>query len=148
MAQTFTNLLTHIIFSTKDRMPLILPQFRADLHAYMGGIIRELGGRARLINGTADHIHLLARLPPTLAIADALRVIKTNSSRWVREEKTRRFGWQAGYGAFSVSESKAAEVMRYIANQEQHHRKRTFQEGFLAFLKRNNIEYDERYIWQ
>ncbi len=148
MAQTFTNLLTHIIFSTKDRMPVILPQFRPDLHAYMGGIIRELGGRARLINGTADHIHLLAGLPPTLAIADVLRVIKTNSSRWVREEKTRRFGWQAGYGAFSVSESKAPEVMRYIANQEQHHRKRTFQEEFLAFLKKNNIEYDERYIWQ
>ena len=87
-------------------------------------------------------------MPPKLAMADVLRVIKTNSSRWVREEKTRRFGWQAGYGGFSVSESKAPQVMRYIANQEQHHRKRTFQEEFLAFLKKNNIEYDERYIWQ
>ncbi len=148
MAQTVTNLLTHIIFSTKDRMPLVFPEFRPNLHAYLGGIIRELGGRARMINGTADHVHVLAGLPPTLAIAEVLRVVKTNSSRWVREEKTRRFGWQAGYGAFSVSESKAAEVIRYIANQEQHHRKRTFQEEFLAFLKEHNIDYDERYIWE
>jgi putative transposase len=148
MAQTFTNLLTHIVFSTKDRVPLILPEFRPHLHAYLGGIVRELGGCARMINGTADHVHILAGLPPTLAIADALRVVKANSSRRVGLEKTRHFGWQAGYGAFSVSESKATEVIRYIANQEQHHRKRTFQEEFLAFLKKHNIEYDERYIWK
>jgi putative transposase len=148
MAQTFTNLLSHLIFSTKDRMPLILPEFRPHLHAYLGGIIRELGGCARIINGTVDHVHILAGLPPTLSTAEVLRVIKTNSSRWVRQRKARIFRWQAGYGAFSVSESKAAEVIRYIANQEQHHRKRTFQEEFLAFLKKHNIECDERYIWE
>jgi REP element-mobilizing transposase RayT len=150
MAQTFTNLLTHIIFSSKDRTPSIGQEFRADLHAYMGGIIRNLAGQALLVNGTADHVHLLVWLPPIVAIAEALRVLKSNSSKWIHETfpAQNAFAWQAGYGAFSVSQSNVAAVLKYIRDQERHHRRKSFQEEFLAFLKRNNIAYDERYIWR
>jgi len=148
MSHTYTNLLTHIIFSTKNREPLITAALRDDLLAYMGGIIRELGGALRAANARPDHVHLLCSLPPTMATSDALRVVKTNSSRWVhRDRQLADFDWQAGYGAFSVSHSVAAAVMRYIDNQEKHHRRVTFQEEFLSFLKKNGIAYDERYIW-
>jgi REP element-mobilizing transposase RayT len=150
MAHTFTNLLTHVIFSTKDRVPHIDAELKPDLFAYMGGIVREIDGKALGINGTADHVHLLIKLPPTIAISDAMRVLKTNSSRWVHEQWDSRsaFGWQTGYGAFSVSQSNVPAVLRYIANQEEHHRKVSFQEEFLAYLKKHGIEYDERYIWE
>jgi len=150
MAQTYTNLLTHIIFSTKDRESSIRPELRPDLHAYMGGIIHSLDGQALLVNGTGDHVHLLVWLPPTLAIADALRVLKANSSRWVHQTfpAQKAFAWQAGYGAFSVSHSNVPAVVRYIQDQQKHHRKKSFQEEFLAFLRRNKIAYDERYIWK
>ena len=149
MAQAFTNLLTHLIFSTKDRAPLIDTELRQDLFEYMGGIIRELNSKALTINGAADHVHLLVSLSPTLAIADALRTLKANSSRWVHERRTGhlKFGWQAGYGAFSVSQSNAAGVIKYIAGQEEHHRKVTFQQEFVALLEKHKIPYDERYVW-
>jgi putative transposase len=150
MAHSFTNLLTHIIFSTKDRVPLIDAELKPHLLSYMGGIIRELHGTALTINGTADHIHLLIGLPPTLSISDAMRILKTNSSRWVHEKWRAHsaFGWQAGYGAFSVSQSNVLAVSEYIAHQEEHHRKVSFQEEFLTFMKKHGIEYDERYVWQ
>jgi REP element-mobilizing transposase RayT len=149
MAQTFTNLLTHIVFSTKDRVSSIRPELNPDLHAYMGGIIRNLAGQALIVNGMADHVHLLVWLPPTVAIAEALRVLKANSSRWVHDTQGRRtFAWQAGYGAFSVSHSNTSVVVKYIQEQEKHHRRISFQEEFLALLRKNNIAYDERYIWQ
>jgi len=150
MAHTFTNLLTHVIFSTKDRLPHIDAELKAPLLAYMGGIVRELYGTAMTINGTADHVHLLVRLPPTISLADAMRVLKTNSSRWVHEKWPSHcaFAWQTGYGAFSVSQSNVASVVRYIAEQERHHRKVSFQEEFLAYLRRHGIDYDERYIWE
>ncbi|MCA1636200.1 MAG: IS200/IS605 family transposase [Acidobacteria bacterium] len=148
MPHTYTNLLTHIIFSTKDRTPFIKPELKDELHAYMGGIIRELKGTAVLINGTADHVHSLVYLPPNFSLSDALRVLKTNSSRWAHEEKRiARFGWQSGYGAFSVSQSNAKTVGAYIAHQEEHHRKVTFKEEFKAFLEKNGIAYDEQYLW-
>jgi putative transposase len=150
MAQTLTNLLTHVIFSTKDRLPLIARSLKPDLLAYIGGIVRELGGKLLAANGTADHVHLLLRLPPTAALADALRVVKTNSSRWVHETNKghRKFRWQAGYAAFSVSESNVPEVTRYIGAQEGHHRRISFREELVAFLKKHGVEYDERYIWE
>lgn len=150
MAHTFTNLLTHVIFSTKNRLPHIDAELKAPLLAYMGGIVRELHGTALTINGTADHVHLLVRLPPTISLADAMRVLKTNSSRWVHEKWPSHsvFAWQTGYGAFSVSQSNIAGLLRYIAEQEQHHRKVSFQEEFLAYLRRHGIDYDERYIWE
>ncbi len=150
MPHSFTNLLTHIVFSTKGRVPLIDQELKPQLLAYMGGILREIQGSALLINGTADHVHLLMRLPATVALANALRTLKTNSSRWVHERWPARadFAWQTGYGAFSVSQSNAATVLRYITNQEIHHRKASFQQEMLAYLRRNKIEYDERHMWE
>jgi REP element-mobilizing transposase RayT len=148
MPHTYTNLLTHVIFSTKDREPLITASLHDDLLAYLGGIVRELHGALRAANTRPEHVHLLCSLPPTVATADALRVVKTNSSRWVhRDRRLAGFDWQTGYGAFSVSHSLVPAVVRYIQDQEKHHRRVTFQEEFIAFLKKNGIAYDERYIW-
>ncbi len=149
MAHTFTNLLTHVIFSTKDRLPLLTPDLRPDMLAYLGGIVRKLQGRVIESNARPDHVHCLLSLPPTLAVAEALRVLKSNSSLWVRETRRRaNFGWQTGYGAFSVSQFNVPSVVRYIRSQDQHHRKASFQEEFIAFLKRHGIAYDARYIWE
>jgi REP element-mobilizing transposase RayT len=150
MGHTYTNLLTHIIFSTKDRLPYLRDDCRQDVFAYMGGIVRELKGIALNVNGANDHAHMLIRLPAALSTAKAVDIVKTNSSRWIHEQRVlhRTFSWQAGYSAFSVSESKAEGVSRYIANQEAHHQKVSFQEELIAFLKRSKIQYDERYIWR
>ena len=150
MAHTFTSLLTHFIFSTKDRRPYLDADLRPRLFPYMGGILTELGATPLLINGPDDHVRALASMPVTLSVADAMRVLKTNSSRWVHEQWPQRqaFAWQTGYGAFSVSRSNANEVERYIAGQEEHHRRVTFQEEFKAFLKRHGIAFDERYVWE
>jgi len=150
MAHTFANLLTHVIFSTKDRQPLISPDLKPDLLAYLGGIVRELQGEAMVSNSMPDHVHMLLWLPPSLAVAEALRVVKTNSSRWVHQARNghRGFAWQTGYGAFSVSQSNAASVVQYIREQEKHHRHISFQEEIITFLKKNGVEYDERYIWE
>ena len=150
MAHTFANLLTHVIFSTKDREPLIVPDLKPDLCSYMGGIVRELEGKAVAIGSMPDHVHMLLSLPPGIAVADALRVVKANSSRWVHQTRARLrgFGWQTGYGAFSVSQSNAASVVKYIREQQKHHRRVTFQEEFISFLKKNGVRCDERYIWE
>ena len=137
----------HFIFSTEGRRPLIKPEFCNDLYAYLGGIVREMRGTALIVNGTQDHVHLLTRVRPVHSAAEMMRVIKTNSSKWVHEKWKTDFGWQTGYGVFSVSESSVAAVTRYIARQEEHHRKQSFQEEFLAFLKKNNVPYDERFLW-
>jgi putative transposase len=136
-----------MIFSTQGRRPLIKSDFRADLFAYLGGIIREMNGTALIINGTSDHVHLLVRIRPAHSPAEIARVVKSNSSRWVHEKWDSRFAWQSGYGVFSVSESSVAAVTKYIARQEEHHRRHSFEEEFVAFLKKNNVAYDERYIW-
>ena len=149
MAHTFTNLLTHVIFSTKDRLPLITPEFKPRLHAYVGGIVRSVDGIALAIDGPADHVHLLIKTPASAALANVIRDVKANSSRWAHETFPRAdFAWQTGYGAFSVSFSNVEQVRAYIANQEEHHKTISFQEEFIAFLKRHSIEYDERYIWE
>lgn len=150
MAHTYTRLLTHVIFSTKDRQPSMTDEIRPRLFPYMGGIVRDLHGTPILINGPIDHVHLLLALPPTLALSDLMRVLKTNSSKWTHETfpSASDFGWQSGYAAFSVSESNVAAVERYIANQEQHHKTVSFQEEYLAFLKRHGIAYDPRYGWE
>jgi putative transposase len=144
---TSGNILLHIIFSTLGRRPLIKAAFRSDLFAYLGGIIREMKGTALIVNGVADHVHLLIRVRPVHSAADIARVVKANSSRWVKEKHAAGFAWQTGYGVFSVSESNVGAVTEYIAGQEEHHRKHSFQEEYLAFLRKNHIEYDSRYIW-
>lgn len=149
MATTFTNLLYHIIFSTKERVPMIREDIRERLYEYMGGIIRGEGGVLLEIGGVPDHVHLLAKLKADKAVSDMLRLIKSNSSKWVNEERliTGHFGWQTGYAAFSVSESQVTRVRKYLQSQESHHVKVTFKEELIALLKKNRIEYDERYIF-
>ena len=148
MSRTFTNLLTHLVFSTKEREPLIVPELKSELYAYLGGLTGELKGKAYGINGTTDHVHMLIGLPPVISISEALRFIKSSSSGWVHEKWPRMpFAWQLGYGAFSVSKSNKPEVLKYIRNQETHHRKSSFKEEFVEFLVRHDIEYDDRYIW-
>ncbi len=147
---TFTNLLFHVVYSTKYRKPSIQPVWQDELYGYIGGILRESNGTLLKIGGIADHVHLLAKLSPTLAISDVLRVVKTNSSKWINERSDVRFKfqWQPGFAAFSVSESQLPVVESYIANQAEHHRKRTFEEEFLMMLRRHNIKYDPRYVFE
>jgi REP-associated tyrosine transposase len=145
MAQTFAQILLHIIFSTKERRVSLKEAWRDELFAYMGGIVRNLGGKALLINGVADHVHLLLSLPANVAPSDAVRVIKARSSRWVRS-RDRTFAWQSGYAAFSVSQSRAEQVRRYIARQREHHSRIGFKDELVSLLKRHQLEYEERYL--
>jgi REP-associated tyrosine transposase len=148
MASTFTNLLYHVVFSTKDRVPMIHKDVQERLYEYMGGIIRGEGGTLLEIGGVADHVHLLAKLKADTAVAVLLRLLKSNSSGWANDVRLiqGRFAWQTGYAAFSVSESQVPTVRRYIQNQEAHHAKVSFKDELIALLKKHRIEYDERYI--
>ena len=148
MGHTYTNLHTHIIFSTKDRIPYLNVDTRPQMFAYMAGIARNIGCDDVAINGMADHAHILLKVPPALSVAQAVKEIKANAGKWAHEEHLlpRAFAWQAGYSAFSVSPSSALVTLRYIQNQEEHHRKISFREEILAFLKKHGIEYDERYV--
>ena len=149
MPHSYSNLLVHVVFGTKDRARYLDATFRPQLFAYMGGIVRELKGAAQIINGTDDHAHGLLSLPADLSVSDCLRIVKTNSSRWVHEKFPDRakFGWQTGFGAFGVSASNEAAVAKYIQEQEQHHKKMTFEEEFKALLEKHGIAYDPRYLW-
>ena len=140
----------HCVFSTKERRQLITPALAERLWPFMGGIARQHKMKAIEIGGVEDHVHLLLSLPSTLAVAKALQLIKGGSSKWVHEifPEHRLFGWQEKYGAFSVSVSQLDNIIRYIKGQEEHHRKMTFQEEFVALLKKHRIEYDERYLWE
>ena len=147
---TFTKLLFHIVFSTTYRKPIIESVWQDQLYGYVGGIIREHKGTLLSMGGVSDHVHLLAKLSPTIAISDMLRLIKSNSSKMVNDEiRPRiRFEWQLGYAAFSVSESQFDRVRTYIDNQEEHHRKKTFEDEFIELLKRHNVTYDLRYVFE
>jgi REP element-mobilizing transposase RayT len=147
---SYTHLLYHIVFSTKERRPLITPALRAELEPYLGGIVREQRGIPLEIGGMPDHVHLVLRVRPDQAVADVVRLVKANSSKWANERSdlTERFSWQTGYGAFTVSASQLAVVRRYVQTQEEHHRKQKFQEEFIGLLKKHGIEYDERYLWE
>lgn len=147
MSRTFTNLLTHLVSSTKDREPLIRTNMRNELHAYLGGLARELKGKAFGVNGTSDHVHMLVNLPANVCISDAMRFIKSNSSAWARDRWNKLFAWQLGYGAFSVSKSNVPRVLQYIGNQESHHRKIAFKQEFTDLLRKHGIDYEERYLW-
>jgi len=148
MSDSYTNLLYHIIFSTKDRRPLINDIYESRLYDYIGGTIRGLGGISLELNGTGDHVHVLAKLRPDNALSNVLRELKANASGWMHDvfPEVRDFSWQRGYGAFTVSRSNVDDVRRYIANQKEHHKKTTFRDEFIQFLKANGIEYDERFI--
>ena len=145
----YTNLLTHIVFSTKDRRQSLTENVRPRVHQYLGGIVRNIKGTTITTGGVADHVHMLVELPPSVAISDAIRVIKSNSSKWIHEELDglSSFQWQQKYGAFSVSRSNLARVAKYIDSQEEHHQKATFEGEFRGLLKRHGIMLDERYLW-
>ena len=146
MAQTFSRLLVHVVFSTKDRTAWLKADIRTDLFAYMGGIIRNFDGNPVIINGVADHVHLLFSIPATMSLAETMRIIKAKSSRWM-SGRDRSFAWQPGYAGFSVSQSSVGQVTKYIAGQEEHHKKVRFEDEFISLLKKHEMEYDERYVW-
>lgn len=149
MPQSLAQVYIHIVFSTKDHYPFIQPDIESELFAYMGDTVNRVGGVPHLINGTADHVHILSSLPRTITLSKYIEEIKRNSSRWIKTKKNdcQKFAWQNGYGVFSVSSSQKDSVLRYIAEQKEHHRKLSFKEEFLAFLKKYNVKYDEQYLW-
>ena len=148
MANTFTNLLYHIVFSTKDRIPAIHGEMRERLYEYMGGIVRGERGVLLEIGGVPDHVHLLVKLKSDMAVAEMVRLVKSNSSKWLNELDGARahFEWQTGYGAFSVSESQVRKLRSYIQTQESHHAKVSFRKELITLLKKHGIEYDEKYL--
>ena len=150
MPHSYVSNLVHYIFSTKERFPFIDRELESRLWPYLGGIARENGMKALAVGGTHDHVHALLSLPATLSMAKAIQLIKGGSSKWIHDQlpNYRKFAWQDGYGAFSVSASQMKSVIRYIDGQQEHHRKRTFEEEFLEFLDEHEVQYDPRYIFR
>jgi len=150
MSHSYTNLLYHIVFSTKARQPLLDDGIRARLFAYLGGLTRAEGGIALVVNGMPDHVHLLAKLRQDKPISDVIRALKAKSSRWIHKTfpACSGFAWQRGYGVFTVSQSQVPRLTAYIQNQEEHHRRRPFQREFLALLKAHGIEFNELDVWE
>jgi putative transposase len=150
MSHTFTNLLYHLVFSTKQRQDLIRDIFRDELYSYLGGIIHGEKGNTVTIGGTQNHVHILAKFPQSVMLSNMLQHIKGNSSKWLNDRGflTCHFQWQTGYGAFTVSESMVQIVSRYIENQKTNHQKMTFEQEFLTLLEKHHIEYDEKYLWE
>jgi REP element-mobilizing transposase RayT len=150
MPHSYVSNILHYIFSTKERFPFIDQELESRLWPYMGGIARENRMKAIAIGGTADHVHSLLSLPAPLSVAKAIQLIKGGSSKWIHDQfpRYRKFQWQEGYGAFSVSASEMKSVINYIDVQKEHHRKRTFQEESLEFLDKYGVDYDPRYVFR
>ncbi len=149
MPQTLGFVLIHLIFSTKDRMPLLREAVRLDLHAYLASVVRSAGCECYRVGGVADHVHLAIRLSRSMTVADLVAEVKVSSSNGSRagDHGLGHFAWQKGYGVFSVSPADLGALSEYIDGQESHHAKRSFQEEFLGFLKRYGVDFDERYVW-
>jgi putative transposase len=148
MSHTYCCSLFHCVFSTKSRRKAISPDIQETPWPYIGGIARNHNMHALSVGGFDDHAHVLLSMPSTITIADAMRMIKSDSSRWMRETAGREtFEWQEGYGAFSIGHSQLQPTLAYIASQREHHKKHDFQTEFIAFLKKNRIDYDPRYVW-
>jgi REP element-mobilizing transposase RayT len=149
MPHSYVSSLYHVVFSTKERRKQIDADLQPRLWSYLGGIARENDMKALAVGGVENHVHLLLSLPSTLAVAKALQLLKGGSSKWVHDEfpAQRDFAWQEGYGAFSIGVSQLDDTVRYIANQAEHHRTKSFEEEFIAFLERHGIAYDPRYVW-
>ena len=143
MASTLTNLVYHIIFSTKGREPMIVAEIRDEFYRYIGGILLQIGGMP-------DHLHLVVKLKPSQALSTVIQKIKGNSLEWINEQKRfkSRFAWQVGYGAFSISESQIPMVVRYLKEQEIHHQKLSFKDELTLVLDRHQVDYEERHIWR
>jgi REP element-mobilizing transposase RayT len=149
MPQSLSKVIIHIIFSTKDREPWLDRDVRPRMHAYVATICRDLNAEALRVGGVADHLHIVTTLPRTLSQAAMVETLKKTSSKWIKglNSKYRRFYWQRGYGAFSVSPSQLNAVLEYGESQEAHHRTRSFQEEYRDFLRKCGVKFDERYVW-
>lgn len=150
MANTFTQLYIHYVFAVQNRLSLIQDKWKTELYKYMNGIIKQQGHKPFSINGMPDHVHALVSMCPKQAPSDLLYNLKRSSSIWINENKlvVGKFSWQEGFGAFSYGKSQILSIVKYIENQENHHKKQTFYEEYLEFLKLFEIEYDERYVFK
>lgn len=150
MPNTYTQIHIQLVFAVKFRRALIQDSYKQELYQYITGIVQSYGHKLLAINGVADHIHIFIGMRPTQSIADLMQDIKGNSSKWINEKKflNVKFEWQGGYGAFSYSKSHVQNVINYVKNQEKHHAKQTFRDEYIEFLKKFDIEFDERYIFQ
>ena len=147
VSHTYVSDLVHCVFSTKNRRNWISPEIQSDLWAFLGGIARKNGFKALIVGGTENHVHILLSLPASMPLAKSVQLVKGASSHWMNEKHVRDFAWQEGYGAFTVGITQKADTIAYIRSQAEHHRKRGFEEEFIAFLKKHNVEYDPRYVW-
>ncbi len=150
MGQSLVKNYIHLVFSTKYRQPLIYPPVEAELHAYLGGVCNHLECQSIKVDGFTDHVHILCMLSKKIALMKLVEEVKSHSSKWIKTKGPgyENFYWQDGYGAFSVNPAEIDTVIAYIANQHEHHRKKGFKEEYVAFLKKYNVEYDERYVWE
>lgn len=149
MPQSFSSLVVHVVFSTKDRAPLLVQSVRKPLHAYMAGTARNLGCPCYRTGGVDDHVHLAIALSRTITIAKLVEKLKTSSSKWLKGQspELREFAWQRGYGAFSVSPNHLEPLCRYIDNQEDHHKTLSFEDEYRDLLNKYGLNYDDRYMW-
>jgi REP element-mobilizing transposase RayT len=149
MGQSLVKNYIHIVFSTKYRAPIIHPPYEQELHAYLGGICNNLECHTLKVGGFTDHVHILCMLSKKIALMKLLEEVKSHSSKWMKTKdySLNNFYWQDGYGAFSVNPAQVDRVVAYIGNQHEHHRKKDFQYEFRSYLKKYNVEYDERYVW-
>ncbi|MGA2145636.1 MAG: IS200/IS605 family transposase [Bryobacteraceae bacterium] len=147
MSHTYVSELVHCVFSTKERRNLIPADIQEELWAFVGGIARKNGFKALMVGGTQNHVHLLLSLPASMPLAKAMQLVKGASSHWMNEKHTQGFSWQEGYGAFTVGISQKHDTIAYIRSQPEHHRGRGFEEEFVAFLKKHDVEYDPQYVF-
>ena len=149
MPQSLVKMLTHVVFSTKDRVDLISPEIEDKLFGYISGIIKNNDSRLIIANGTPNHVHLLLSLGKTISLSSLVGEIKRGSSSWMKtqDSKFAKFYWQNGYGAFSVAQSQVEDVMRYIRSQKEHHKTKDFKTEYRVILDKYEIEYDEKYLW-
>ena len=150
MAGTYSQLYIQVVFAVKGRQNLLQKPWRDELLKYMSGIIKGKNQKPIIVNGVADHVHLFIGLKPSISISDLVRDVKNNSTNFINEQKwvKGKFSWQQGFGSFSYSHSHIDNVYKYILNQEEHHRKKTFREEYLEFLRKFEVEYDERYLFE
>lgn len=148
MAHTYSNHVFHIVFSTQGRLPLIGVERKSELHAYITSLVKEKGGKVLIINSMPDHVHILVVLPPDLSVSDLMNFVKSNSSRWMKERFEAKFAWQKGFGSFTVSRSGVNAVAEYIRDQEIHHRGMKYEDEFVSLLRKNEVEFDEEFLWK
>lgn len=150
MANTYTQLYFHVVFAVKGRLNIIAEEWKEDLYKYISGVVTNKNQKLMVINGRPDHIHLLVGMKPDYKLSDLIRDVKANSSRFINEQKwvSGKFEWQEGFGAFTLGHSQIDVIVKYIKNQEEHHRARTFQEEYIEFLKKYEIEYKPEYIFE